>query len=55
MALQNSARLASPFNYFRFFGCYLLPLAVLRFCLRAKESAGPSRRFATAGGLVVLT
>ena len=44
-----------PFNYFWFFGCYLLPLAVLELYLRAKESAGPSGRFAMAGGLVVLT
>ncbi len=44
-----------PFNYFWFFGCYLVPLAVLELYLRAKESAGPSARFAMAGGLVVLT
>lgn len=44
-----------PFNYFWFFGCYLLPLAVLELYLRAKESAGPSGRFAMAGGLLVLT
>jgi hypothetical protein len=30
-------------------------LAVLELYLRAKESAGPSGRFAMAGGLVVLT
>ncbi len=39
---------------FWFFGCYLLPLAVLELYLRAKESVGPSGRFAMAGGLVVL-
>jgi len=33
----------------------LLPLAVLELYLRAKERAGPSGRFAMAGGLVVLT
>jgi hypothetical protein len=40
---------------FWFFGCYLLPLAVLELYLRAKENAGPRGRFAMAGGLVVLT
>jgi hypothetical protein len=44
-----------PFNYFWFFGCYLLPLVVLELYVRAKETAGPSGRFAMAGGLVVLT
>jgi uncharacterized membrane protein len=44
-------------TFFRFlgFGCYLVPLAVLELYLRAKESAGPSGRFAMAGGIVVLT
>jgi uncharacterized membrane protein len=44
-------------TFFRFlgFGCYLVPLAVLELYLRAKESAGPSGRFAMASGLVVLT
>ena len=50
-----TARWDGPFNYFWDFGCYLLPLAVLELYLRAKESAGPSGRFAMAGGLVVLT
>ncbi len=50
-----TAKWDGPFNYFWFFGCYLLPLAVLELYLRAKESAGPSGRFAMAGGLVVLT
>jgi hypothetical protein len=47
--------LLAAFDRFWAFGCYLLPLAVLEFDLRAKESAGPSGRFAMAGGLVVLT
>jgi len=50
-----TARSDGPFNYFWDFGCYLLPLAVLELYLRAKESAGPRRRFAMAGGLLVLT
>ncbi len=50
-----TARWDGPFNYFWFFGCYLLPLAVLELYLRAKESAGLRGRFAMAGGLVVLT
>lgn len=50
-----TAKWDGPFNYFWFFGCDLLPLAVLELYLRAKESAGPSGRFAMAGGLVVLT
>lgn len=37
------------------FGCYLVPLAVLELYLRAKDGAGPSGRFAMAGGLFVLT
>ncbi len=39
---------------FWFFGCYLLPVVVLELYQRAKESAGPSERFAMSGGLVVL-
>src|SRR6266849_10569192 len=50
-----TAKWDGPFNYFWFFGCYLLPLAVLELYLRARESAGPGGRFAMAGGLVVLT
>ncbi len=50
-----TAKWDGPFNYFWFFGCYLLPLAVLELYLRAKESAGPRGRFAMAGGLFVLT
>ncbi len=48
-------RFDGPFFLFWGFGCYLVPLAVLELYLRAKESAGPGGRFATAGGLVVLT
>lgn len=44
-----------PFVLFWDFGCYLLPLAVLELYLRAKESAAPGKRFAMAGGLVLLT
>lgn len=44
-----------PLMRFWGFGCYLLPLAVVELYLRAKESGGPRRRFAMAGGLIVLT
>src|SRR5216684_174754 len=50
-----TAKWDGPFNYFWFFGCYLLPLAVLELYLRARESAGLSGRFAMAVGLLVLT
>jgi hypothetical protein len=55
--LQNSTapQKQHSLQKFWFFGCYLLPLAVLELYLRAKESAGPSGRFAMAGGPVVLT
>jgi hypothetical protein len=55
--LQNStaSQKQHSLQNFWFFGCYLLPLAVLELHLRAKESAGPSVRFAMAAGLVVLT
>jgi len=54
--LQNSTTSQKRLSLqdFCFFGCYLLPLAVLELYLRAKGSAGPSGRFAMAGGLVVL-
>jgi predicted membrane protein DUF2306 len=44
-----------PFFLFWGFGSYLLPLAVLELYLLAQESAGPSGRFAMAGGLFALT
>ncbi|MDQ2860310.1 MAG: DUF2306 domain-containing protein [Pseudomonadota bacterium] len=47
--------LDGPFALFWDFACYLLPLAVLELYLRAKEGAGPGRRFAVAGGLAILT
>ena len=55
--LQNSTASQKQYSLqnFWFFGCYLVPLVVLELYLRAKESAGPSGRFAMAGGLVVLT
>jgi len=55
--LQNStaSRKQHSLQNFWVFGCYLLPPAVLELYLCAKESAGPSGRFAMAGGLVVLT
>jgi uncharacterized membrane protein len=37
------------------FGCYLVPLAILELYLYANRRAGPSGRFAVAGGLIVLT
>jgi hypothetical protein len=43
------------FFFFWDFGCYLVPLAVLELYLRAKQSGGPSVRFAMAGSLAVLT
>jgi hypothetical protein len=55
--LQNSTALQKQHSLqsFWFFGCYLLPLVVLELYLCAKESAGPSGRFAMAVGLLVLT
>jgi predicted membrane protein DUF2306 len=50
-----TAKWDGPFNYFWFFGCYLLPLAVLELYLRAKESTGFGGRLAMAGGLFALT
>src|SRR6266852_3744503 len=54
--LQNStaSQKQHSLQYFWFFGCYLLPVVVLELYKRAKESAGPSGRFAMAGVLVVL-
>jgi hypothetical protein len=37
------------------FGCYLAPLAILELYLRAGDKAGPRRKLAVAGGLVVAT
>jgi len=44
-------------GFYRFwnFGCYLVPLAVLELYNRARESGSSSARYATAGGLIVLT
>ncbi len=44
-----------PCKTFGFSAATCYPLAVLELYLRAKESAGPSGRFAMAGGPVVLT
>jgi len=47
--------LDEPFGRFLNWGCYLVPLAVLEFYLRAKKNGTPHQRFAMAGGLVILT
>ena len=55
--LQNSTASQKQHSLqdFWFFGCYLLPLAVLELYLRAKEGGTPNGRFVMAGSLVVLT
>ncbi len=55
MGLGNKVAMGDPFLTFWVFGCYLVPIAVLEFYFRAKDSAGPLGRFAVAGGLFALT
>jgi uncharacterized membrane protein len=55
MIVNGTINFEGPFVMFWSFGCYLVPLAVLEFYLRAKESFDPRPKFAVASALVGLT
>jgi uncharacterized membrane protein len=52
---RGAEKLDNAFAVFWDFGCYMVPLIVLEFYLRAKHTGSRSGRFAMAGGLVLLT